>query len=133
MAGYDSQGFVERLPGFGGQGYVSWQTAAGSQAENVPDTSRPLSDQIQRGTVGSTAVITPAGGSLVNADVVQVGPLDTLVPRQADQYSGPDVNVLGGASGDAVGHTGVEQGAAPLLVNQASPAGHPNNMNGRPS
>lgn len=58
-----------------------------------------------------SALVTPSGGSLVNADRVPVGPNDSLVALQADQYQGSDPNILsGGISGDDVGSTGLGRG-----------------------
>jgi hypothetical protein len=76
------------------------------------------------GTHGSTAVVTPVGGSLVNADAVSVGASDTLAGPQADSYSGPDGDRLTGVPGDFLGQTGAGMGHAGQVQ-------HPNAGGGR--
>ena len=78
MASYDSPGFHNLMPGIPDRD--GSMTAPGSVLPDRPDTSGSLSDRIQQGTMGNSAVITPVGGTLANADVVQVGPKDTLLP-----------------------------------------------------
>jgi hypothetical protein len=117
VASYDSPGFADWYPG----GQAPPGTGApGSAPGGGVETSTPLSDRVQAGTTGSSAVITPYGGSLVNADIVSVGPRDTLVPGEADLYAGGDANPLSGVTGDAVGYTGAGLGR--------TMARHPNSM-----
>ncbi len=115
MSSYDQPGFrpptVWAPGGFDAHGDA--MTALGSVLPPMPDTSAPLSDRIEQGTLGSSAVITPVGGSLVNADIVPVGPLDTLVPAEAATYGatpdpltgiGSELGLTGAGSGHTTSH-----------------------------
>lgn len=80
----------------------------GSQATDVPPSGTTYDTQ---GTTMTSAYVVPWGGSTVNGDRVPVGPLDSEVPLQADQYTGADPNLLsGGISGDDLGVTGIDGG-----------------------
>jgi hypothetical protein len=96
--------------------------APGSVVPDRPDTSGPLSDWLQRGTLGDSAVITPVGASLANADVVTVGPRDTLIPSEAQMYD-DHADLLTGVVGQ--GQTGAGQGFAyarnPNSMNRPAP------------
>jgi hypothetical protein len=118
MAGYDSPGWVDRTPG----GPVNTQafTGAGSSPPEPPDTSGALGDRVQRGTVGNSAVISVPGASLANADIVTVGPRDTLIPSEAQSYGGGPDPLTG--IGAELGQTGAGAGSAGHFA-------HPNSMN----
>ena len=119
MASYDSPGYTDRTPG----GPVNQQgfSAPGSTLPPRPDTSAPISDRVEQGTLGNNAVIAPVGASLANADIVPVGPLDTLMPPQASMYD-DSADPLSGVVG--VGVTGAGLG------NVSSPH-HPSSMTSR--
>ena len=107
MASYDSPGYHNLMPGIPDR--EGMFVAPGSVPPERPDTSGPLSDRLQQGTVGDSAVITPAGGSLANADVVTVGPRDTLIPSEAQMYDDA-ADLLTGVTGQ--GKTGAGMGTA---------------------
>jgi hypothetical protein len=104
MASYDQPGFQDRTPA----GPVVQSTGApGSpSAGAVPDTDSAAG--VEGGTIGSSAVVTPPGGSLVNADRVEVSPADVLVSSQALSY-GPARDPLTGV-GAELGQTGAGAG-----------------------
>lgn len=108
MASYDSPGFTDTTPAgpVNAQGYG----APGSAPQGLPDTSGPLGDRVQQGTVGNSAVVYGTYDSLATADVVTVGSRDTLIPTEADLYGGGDANPLSGMPGSAVGSTGAGVG-----------------------
>lgn len=105
MSNYDSPGYMDRTPA----GAVVENTGlAGSQATEVPTTTTTYPTM---GTTADSAFVVPSGGSTVNGDRVPVGPLDTLVGLQADQYTGSDPDVLnGGVPGDFMGQSGIGKG-----------------------
>jgi hypothetical protein len=107
MASYDSPGFHNLMPGIPDRD--SAMSAPGSVVPERPDTSGPLGDRLQAGTLGDSAVITPVGASLANADVVTVGPRDTLIPSEAQMYD-DHADLLTGVTG--LGQTGAGQGFA---------------------
>ena len=108
MASYDSPGHRDPIPGYPDfQSHDSGMTAPGSPSLGMGDTDS-ASASLKAGTVGSTAVITPVGGSLVNADVVQVSPVDAVATGQADSY-GPSRDPLNGVGSD-LGQTGAGMG-----------------------
>jgi hypothetical protein len=103
MASYDSPGYGDRTPA----GPVAQTTGVtGSQPTQVPDASA----EPGRGTVGSSALVVPVSGSVINGDRVEVGPMDTLVGHQADVYSGADADPLSGLAGNLLGTTGLGRG-----------------------
>lgn len=118
MAGYDSPGFVSPIPG--NPDYVASSTGAPGSASAQPDTDS-VSGDLARGTVGYSAVVTVPGASLVNADRVQVSPVDASTGSQADMY-GPSPDPMIGI-GAALGETGAGMGAV------RGPS-HPNSVNG---
>lgn len=104
MASYDSPGFQDRTPA----GAVTQSTGApGTPSPGMADTDSAGAG-LQAGTIGNSALITPYGGSLVNADRVTVDPSDVLVSTQADSY-GPNRDPLTGIGAD-LGQTGAGQG-----------------------
>lgn len=119
MASYDQPGYVNRYPG----GEAPAGTGApGSMPTGIPDTTA-LPDT--SGTTGNSAWVTVPGASLANGDRVTVSPLDTLVGRQADLYSGSDADPMNGNPGDGPngqGYTGAGDG------NVVTPH-HPSSMN----
>ena len=71
-----------------------------------------------------TVLITPYGGSLINADRVQVSPADVLVSTQADQLApGGGGDRLTGLDGSFLGQTGSGMGHVhgPSHPNSANP------------
>jgi len=106
MASYDSPGFTDMTPA----GPVNQHTGAPGSGPTVYPSADSIPDSLAAGTVGSTAVVTPFSGSLVNADVVHVGAADTLSGPQADQYSGSDPDGFLGLTGDQAGHSGAGTG-----------------------
>jgi hypothetical protein len=97
MSNYDSPGFTDRYPGGDGPHGTG---APGSSPGPYPATDS-IPDSLSSGTTADSAVVTPAGASLVNADRVNVGPNDTLVGAQKLAY-GPSIDPLNG--------NGIEQG-----------------------
>ena len=105
MASYDSPGFMDKTP----YGPVSETTGApGSQPGPYPATDS-VPDSLSAGTLGANAVVTPPGGSLVNADRVEVHPWDTLAGTQAKVYSSAQDPLTG--IGAALGQTGAGMGS----------------------
>lgn len=121
MVASDRTNFEAPMPGTPSVSHDSAMAGPGSAATNLPQTSGPLGDRIQQGSVGNSAVVYGPYDSLATADVVTVGPLDTMVPAEADQYQGQDVDALSGISGDAVGHSGAGAGR---VVGDVHPGRH---------
>lgn len=105
MGSYDSPGFVDRTPG----GVVVESTGApGTASVGAGGDTDAAGASLQTGTVGNSALITPYGGSLINADRVEVSPADALVGSQADSY-GPNKDPLTGIGSD-LGQAGAGMG-----------------------
>ena len=118
MGSYDSPGFQDKTP----FGPVNEHTGApGSSPRPYPGTDS-IPDSLSSGTSMTSAVVTPAGGSLVNADRVDVSPSDTLVGAEASTY-GPAKDPLTGI-GAELGQTGAGMGHAGQVQ-------HPNAGGGR--
>lgn len=107
MASYDSPNFQDRLPGLPPRSSHDYMTAPGT-----PPAPAGAPSEAQRiPTPGPGQVwITPAGGSTINGDMVNVGPRDTLVSPQAGLYDGNEPNPLSTMPGAQVGQSGAGQG-----------------------
>lgn len=113
MSNYDSPAYMDKTPA----GVVNESTGlSGSDPGPYPPTDS-IPDSLSSGTSMTSAVVTPASSSLVNADRVDVGPLDTLAGTQAKVYgASPDpLTGLGaelGQTGIGGAHTHYGSGAA---------------------
>lgn len=121
MASYDSPGYQDKLPG--GAAVPQGTGAPGSAPGPLPATDA-LPDDLERGTVGYSAVVTIPGATLANADRVQVGVSDTLSGSQAFAYGSARDPLTG--IGPELGQTGAGMGT------DLTDGHHPNSMARRP-